>query len=239
MKKLLLVCFLVPFIGLSQTKTVVHSTRAFPKVDKVAEFEKGITAHAQKYHVGDWKWRIYKIQSGPDAGGFHIIEGPHSWDQIDRRGNLGAEHTADWNKSVAPFLTEKNSSLYATYREDLSTIQLTDYTDKIAITHYFPKPGSSNKMIEALKLLKKVFEAGNQTVAVYEASASGPLQFSLVYRYKQGLKEREAGFMKPMKERYESAHGAGSFDPYLEMIRTYVDNAWSELLFYRADLSSK
>ncbi len=39
----------------------------FPKADKVLDFEKALAAHAQKYHTGDWKWRVYEIQSGPDV----------------------------------------------------------------------------------------------------------------------------------------------------------------------------
>jgi hypothetical protein len=226
-------------MGLGQTKNVVNATRVFPKIDKVAEFEKGLANHAKKYHVGDWKWRVYQVQSGPDAGAYHISEGPNTWDQIDSRGNLGEEHMADWNKNIAQYLTDRGAVSYALYREDLSTVPLGDFSDKIAITHVFPKMGYGDKVEDAIKMIKKAWEAGNQTVAVYEASASGPAQYSFVYRYKQGLKERNDGFRKPFKERYEMANGDGSFNQYMEAARNYVDKAWSELLFYRADLSSK
>src|SRR6476620_7268957 len=105
MRKLFIVILLIPVLGIGQAKNVVNSTRVFPKIDKVAEFEKALTAHAQKYHTGDWKWRVAEIQSGPDAGGYSIVEGPLNWDQIDKRGTLGAEHQNDWNKMVAPTLT--------------------------------------------------------------------------------------------------------------------------------------
>ena len=85
MKRIFLLCMLVPLLGISQNKNVVNSTRAFPKVDKVLEYEKALAAHAQKYHTGDWKWRVFEIQSGPDAGGYHITEGPASWQDIDGR----------------------------------------------------------------------------------------------------------------------------------------------------------
>ena len=73
MRKIFLLCMLVPLFGISQNQTVVNSSRYFPKVDKVQEFEKALTAHIQKYHSGDWKWRVYEIQTGPDAGGYHIV----------------------------------------------------------------------------------------------------------------------------------------------------------------------
>ena len=95
-------CLLLPFLGFSQVKNVVNTTRVFPKQDKIAEFDKALASHAQKYHTGDWKWRVWSIESGPDAGGYMITEGPASWEGIDGRGNLGAEHTADFEKNVAP-----------------------------------------------------------------------------------------------------------------------------------------
>jgi len=201
--------------------------------------EKGLAAHAQKYHVGDWKWRVYEIQSGPDAGGYQIVEGPSTWEQIDGRGTLGAEHQNDWNKNVSAYTTDKMQSMYSIFREDLSTVQLTDYSDKIAINHVFPKPGYMDKTEEAVKKLKKVWEAGSQTVVVYEASSSGAPQLSLVTRYKQGLKERDPNFRKPMKERFIATLGEDAYNSYLENIRDYVEKSWSELLFLRTDLGSK
>jgi len=238
MKKIFLFCLLVPLLGISQ-KNVINSTRSFPKVDKVLEFEKALAAHSQKYHTGDWKWRVFEIQSGPDAGGYHITEGPTSWEAIDSRGNLGTEHNNDWNKNVAIYLTDRGGSSYSVFQDTLSTVQLTDYADKINITHIYPKIGWGNKVREIIASSKSAWQAGGESIAVYQASSSGPAQYTIVTRYKQGLKERTMNFRKPFKDRYESANGPDSFDNYLEVFRNYVTDVWSELLFYRADLSSK
>ena len=239
MRKIFLLCMLIPVLGLSQKKNVVSANRVFPKADKVLEFEKALTAHAQKYHTGDWKWRVFEIQSGPDAGGYHIVEGPNTWDQLDTRGNLGTEHNNDWNKSVTIHLADRGTNSYSVFQDTLSTVQLTDYSDKIDITHIFPKPGFGPELREGIKKFKKVWEESSQSVAVYQSSSSGQNQYALVTRYKQGLKEREAGFRKPIKERYEGVNGEDSWDDYFDMLKTSVEKIWSELLFYRADLSSK
>ena len=151
MKRIFILLLLTPLLGLSQNKTVVNVNRVFPKVDKVLEFEKALAAHAQKYHNGDWKWRVFEIQSGPDAGGYHITEGPTSWDAIDSRGNLGTEHNNDWNKNVAIYLTERNTSSYSVFQDSLSTVALTDYSDKINITHWYPKIGWGGKLNDIIK----------------------------------------------------------------------------------------
>ena len=240
MKKIkLLLCLLIPFFGISQNQTITNASRYFPKVDKVLEFEKALITHVQKFHSGEWKWRVFEIQTGPDAGGYHVVEGPKSWDQFDKRGDLGSEHMMDWNNNVAIHLTQKYSSSYSEYKTDLSTVPLENYSDKISITHIFPKPGSGNIVEESLIKVKKGWAAGNQTVAVYQSIASGPSQYTLVYRMKDGLKEMQEGYRKPFKERYEGANGAGSYEKFLEKIREASEHSWSEILIMRAELGSK
>ncbi|MDQ6756322.1 MAG: hypothetical protein M3004_05240 [Bacteroidota bacterium] len=240
MKKLFLLLFALPSLAMAQTKNVITVERVYPKQDKVQEYEKALASHVQKYHKGDWAWRVYTIETGPEAGGYHIVEGPMSWEGLDNRGNLGEAHQSDYNKGVSPFTNaDKGSSMYVTYRPDLSTVQLTDYSNKIAITHIFPKPGYTDDMEDAIKKLKKAWEAGGQSVAVYEASSSGPQQYTFVYRYKQGLKERETGFRKPMKDRYNMANGDGSWNAYTQSVRNMIDHSWSEVLFFHPELSSK
>lgn len=239
MRKVFLLLLLIPLFGISQNKNVVSAFRCFPKVDKVGEFEKALTAHAQKYHTGDWKWRVYEIQSGPDYSGYHIVEGPNSWEQFDNRGNLGAEHTNDWNKNCAIYLTDRTSSGYSEYQADLSSVPVGDFSDKINITHWYPKMGWGNKINDLLKNMKKTWDASGQSVAVFTSNSSGPNQYALVTRYKQGLKEKANDFRKPFQERYEATNGANTWDDFIDNIRNYLNDAWSELLFYRADLSSK
>jgi hypothetical protein len=239
MKRILLICLFLPVMAFAQQKNVVNASRYFPKADKVLEFEKALAAHAQKYHTGDWKWRVFDIQSGPDAGGYHITEGPASWGQIDGRGNLGNEHNNDWNKTVAIYLTDKYSSSYSVYQDTLSSVGLTDYANMINISHFYPKIGWGYKLREMFVKFRKVWESSGESIAVYQANSSGPAQFAVVTRYKQGLKEKDPNFRKPFKDRYEAIYGEDSWDSVEEVYKNYVDNVWSELLSYRADLSSK
>ena len=173
MRKLFVFWCMIPLFAISQTKNVVSSDRLFPKNDKIEEFEKALTAHAQKYHTGDLSWRVYDILSGPDAGGYMVTEGPSSWEQLDSRGDISPEHKMDFMKNVAPLTTEKNSSAFASFRADLSTVQPTDFVDKIAINHVSQKSGFAGDIENMIKKAKKAWELGSQSVAVYESSASG------------------------------------------------------------------
>jgi hypothetical protein len=237
MKKFLFLALLIPLFAVSQKPTVLSWNRYFPKNDKVPEFEKALKNHAAKYHTGDVKWRVYTIESGPDGGGYHVIEGPSTWDQVDKRGTLGPEHMNDFLKNVLPLTTEKNYMGYLVYREDLSSAQLTDFTDKISVTHVFPKPGKLSSTDETIKLLKKVWDTEKLNIVVYEMSSSGPAQLTIVTRYKDGLKERDT--RKPLKERLTAVHGDGVFDKFVASVAENVEKQWSEMLSFNAELSSK
>jgi hypothetical protein len=239
MRKMFALCLLLPFLGFSQVKNVVNTTRVFPKQDKLAEFDKALASHAQKYHTGDWKWRVWSIESGPDAGGYMITEGPASWEGIDGRGNLGAEHTADFEKNVAPLTIDRGGSSYAEFQEDLSTVQITDYADKIVINHMVAKPGKIAAIPEMMKKMKKAWQANGQSVAVYQSAVSGDPGYMTVFRLKAGLKELAEGYRKPMKDQYNAANGDGSWDQYLKDYADAVQSRWSELLVYKPELSSK
>lgn len=238
MKKILLSFLLIPAIGLGQGN-VVSTFRVFPKIDKTLEFEKAFASHAAKFHTGDWKWRVLAIESGPDAGGFHVVEGPLSWDQFDKRGTLGVAHTADWANNVMPLTIERGSTSYSEYSAELSNIGVTDYTEKVVITHMYPKSGMVVQATDLVKQLKQVWVASNESVAVYRSVASGAPEIVTVNRLKGGLKELAENFRKPMAERFDAINGAGSWTRYLSEYANAIDKRWSEMLFLRADLSSK
>ena len=217
----------------------MNTTRIFPKQEKIAEFEKALAAHAQKYHTGDWKWRVWYIESGPEAGGYMVAEGPNSWELLDGRKDLSPEHTADWAKNVAPLTQDRGDASYAEFQEDLSTVQLTDYADKILMNHMTAKPGRISAVADLIKKMKNAWQAGGQSVAVYLSVASGDPGYVTVTRLKVGLKEMATGYRKPLKDLYNTANGDGSFDQFQKDFSDAVEKRWSELLVSRADLSSK
>ncbi|NEU09745.1 hypothetical protein GZH53_15565 [Flavihumibacter sp. R14] len=239
MRKLLVLLFALPLFAVAQNNNVISVDRYFPKADKVPQFEKALAAHAQKYHKGDTKWLVLSIETGPDAGGYQVVEGPKTWDSVDKRGDLGKAHMDDWNGSVQPFLSDRVSFSYMTFRADLSSVAQTDYAEKIAVNHVFYKPGYYDEMQESITTMKKVWEQSNQSIAVYESSSSGEPQFTVVTRYKQGLKERETGFREPFPVRYKKAHGQEGWDKYVAGVREMVTRQWSELLFVKSELGSK
>ncbi|KAA2242642.1 hypothetical protein F0L74_08910 [Chitinophaga agrisoli] len=239
MRKYSFLFLLIPLFGIGQTKTVITANRVFAKNDKVSEFEQALTSHAQKYHTGDVKWRVWNIESGPDYGGYLITEGPNSWEALDGRGDISAEHTQDWIKNVLPFTEGPGESGFYDFQEDLGTVKITDYADKIIINHATANPGKIGAVRELIKKLQKVWEADSISVAVYSTVASGEPGFIMVTRLKNGLKELSGTFRKPLPDSYNAVYGAGSFETWLKDYADAVKQRWTELLIYKANLSSK
>ncbi|HEY0432386.1 MAG TPA: hypothetical protein VGC95_00860, partial [Chitinophagaceae bacterium] len=223
----------------AQTKTILTSSRLIAKNDKVTEFEKALTHHTQTYHKGDVAWRVWNIESGPDAGGYMVTEGPSNWATLDSRADISAEHTADWAKNVLPLTVGAGQNSYYDFQPDLSTVQLTDYADKILINHMTAKPGKINDLKGLIQKLKKVWEDGNESVAVYATVYSGEPGYIYSVRLKGGLKELASDFRKSTADRYNAVYGAGSFDTWLKDYAEIVQSRWSELLTYKPALSSK
>jgi hypothetical protein len=230
---------LIPVLGLGQTKTVLSSNRLFSKPEKASEFEAALASHAQKYHTGDVKWRVWSIESGPDAGGYMVTEGPSTWEILDGRGDISAAHTTDWEKNVLPLTSGQLQSAYYDFQADLGTVQLTDYADKIVINHMAARPGKIVNVKDLITRLKKVWEASKESVAVYSVAFSGEPGYITVTRLRNGLKELAVDYRKPLADRFNETNGAGSFDTWLKDYADAVQSRWSELLIYKPKLSSQ
>ena len=68
------------------------------------------------------------MKPGSDASGYHVIEGAKT-------------HMDDWFASVQHLLSDRGSNGYSVFRNDLSSVELTDYSYKIAIHYVYFKPG--------------------------------------------------------------------------------------------------
>lgn len=239
MKLASILLLLLPIFGMSQTKTLLTTHKVFAKNGATSQFEKALAAHAQKYHKGDVAWRVWAIQTGHDAGGYMISEGPTTWATLDGRGDINAEHQTDWETNVEPLTEGRGQVGYYDFQSELSTVQLTDYADKIVITHMTTKPGKVVHARALVQKLQQVWKAGSESVAVYAVASSGEPGFTLVNRLKSGMKELASDFRKPMAERFDAVHGAGAYTAWLKDYSDCIESRWAEVLIYKPALSSK
>ena len=145
---------------------------------------------------------------------------------------------ADWEKNVLPLTEGRGQSGYYDFVAELSTVQLTDYADKITISHMTSKPGKVLHTRSLIEQLKKVWVADKESVAVYSLVSSGEPGYITVTRLKNGLKELASDYRKPMTERFNAANGGTTYENWLKDYADAVQMRWSEVLVYKPLLSS-
>ena len=216
---------------------VISSYRVVPKPGHAKQLEAALSAHAKKYHKGDFSWRIGEVMSGPEAGAYHITEGPSSWTSIDGRGDLGAEHTKDYETTVLPHVEKSLPDRFMTYQTALSTVGATQWTNKVAVQHMVQKPGRGAAITEAMTKWKAIYEKAGLNVAVWRTSWSGETTFALVFRLKDGFKAFDSPpeFRKVADELF----GAGAYDKLQQAAADNYSQIWSELIEFKPDLASK
>jgi hypothetical protein len=250
MKKLATLACLValPFVALAEDaksdtakepkKNVISSYRVFVKDGHTAAFKSALAAHAQKFHNGPWKWRVYSVNSGPEEGSYQIIEGPNSWTELDDRGDLGAEHTKDYETNVLPHLDKTLPTSYLTYEADLSTVPLGAFSNKAIITHGIIKTGRLSAATDGLKAWNASWVKQGINIAVYRSFASGESEFVVVRRLRNGLKDLDADIMSSRKA-FEETGGPNAYTNAQEELTRDYSKLVAEMIEFQPDLSSK
>ena len=248
MKKLLcsMLVLLFPVIGFTQEakkeapkKETINSYRVFPKDGHDAALKAAITAHVQKFHAANWKWRVSEVLTGPDSGAYMILEGPNSWTELEGRGDLGSEHQKDYDTTITPHVDKTTPTVYATYQSDVSTTAPGAFAPtKTLITRVYPKPGRGAAYYASLKVWKKVWEKRGINVGVWSTFFSGEPGYILSFRLKNGWKDLDADGMGNRKAADEVG-GAGTFDRLQEEAARNIASTTSEMIEFRPELSSK
>lgn len=238
MKPLFPLLMLISIVSTAQDKIVISTHRILPQPDKIAALEKSLAAYTRVYQKGEWRWRVYEILSGPNAGWLHIEEGPISWEQMDDDGYLNAKAVMRFGETVIS-LSERTGAGCAMYRGELSSSALSENASDLSIEHMFYKPGTVLLMEELIGKQKKVWEETGQQVAVFQNATSGTEHFILVTRHKEGWKEKAKFNEKSFAEAYNKLYGSSAYSDHLKLMSRNVNEIWSEMVKLRADLSSE
>lgn len=248
MKKLLcsMLVLLLPIIGLSEAakkeaakKATLQSYRVMPKEGHGTALKAAIAAHAQKFHSGNWKWRVSEILSGPDAGAYGISEGPNSWTDFDGRGDLGPEHMKDYQNNIAPHVEKSTPSVYHTYQADVSTVAAGARSDtKSLINKVTVKPGRGEHYFADLKIWKKIWEKRGLNVAVWRTFYSGEFGYMIVFRLKNGWKDLDETNTST-REAADEVGGPGTYDRLMANNALNIERSVGEMIEYKPELSSK
>jgi hypothetical protein len=233
-------CLILPLAASqAQEKATMTSDRVMPKPGKDAALKKALADHVAKYHTGNWKWRVFSILSGPDAGAYMLNEGPNTWTALEGRKDISDEHTRDYEANVLPLVEGNNPALFLVFQKDLSCDSSGGKFTKALLRHIYPKPGKGPRLAEHFKTLKAVWQKLGMQVVVWTTFYSGEPQFVLSYRLPHGFVDLEQSRMKAIREGYDEIAGAGAYARYLEDLDKYVVRISEEMIELLPDVSSK
>lgn len=107
----LLTLFTISF-AFAQDKTRARVVFIKPKPDMVAEFEKGLAAHVQKFHAkATDPVTVFKVTSGKRTGEYHFVQGPYTWADMAAIQYAG-DHSDDWRKNVSKYVVSEEVHYY-------------------------------------------------------------------------------------------------------------------------------
>ena len=243
MKKLLFILTLLfiwsAAISLAQEKATISVYRVFAKPGKDDALKKAIAAHAQKFHTGKWKWRVFSVLSGADEGAYQILEGPNSWTELEGRNDISEEHMRDYDANVTPLVEKTTPAIYLRYQIELSSDSLAGPAKKTLIRRLYVKPGKGESIENYASVWKKVYEKLGVRVAAYWTFFSGEAAFILAYRLPNGFVDLEQPMGKRMRETFNEIAGNGAYDRYAEDLGSLVTKIDNEMIEYKPELSSK
>jgi hypothetical protein len=244
MKKLtgFVLALLLPIVALAQDakpSAIVSTYRVWVKDGHTDAFKKAIAEHAKKYHTGKWKWRVNEVLTGPDTGAYMIVEGPNTWTDNEDRGDLGKEHNKHYDKALTPHIEKSSAQMYAKYEAEMSTTPAANWSNKVLLTHHFPKGGRIEALSNTYKLYKPVWEKLGWNVVAWSSVASGAPQITLARRLKSGFKDFDVDGPS-FKKTFDEIHGAGTYDKTQEDYgRNASDMRFGEMIEFKPDLSSQ
>ena len=224
---------------LAQEKNTITSDRVKPKPGKDAALKKALTDHVAKYHTGNWKWRVFMVLSGPDAGAYMFNEGPNSWTTLEGRKDISDEHTRDYESNVTPLVESNAPTAFLVFQKDMSSDSIVGSMKKALLRHIYPKPGKAPRLAEYLRTWKKVWEKLGMKVVVWSTFFSGDPQFVIAYRLPQGFVDLERSIGKELREGFDEMAGAGAYARFLEDLDKYSDKVTEEMIELLPEVSSK
>jgi hypothetical protein len=210
-----------------------------PKPGKDAALKKALTDHVAKYHTGNWKWRVFSVLSGPDAGAYMLNEGPNTWTTFEGRKDISDEHMRDYESNVLPLVESHSPSLYLVYQKDMSSDSSVGKLKKALLRHVYPKPGKGPRIAEYLRTWKSVWQKLGMQVVVWQTFFSGEPRYVVAYRLPQGFVDLEQSKTKALRNGFDEIAGFGAYARYMEDLDKYVDKISEEMIELLPDVSSK
>jgi hypothetical protein len=223
----------------AQEKSTLSTYRVSPKPGKDLALKKAIADHVAKYHTGNWKWRVFKILSGPDEGSYQMNEGPNTWTTVEGRQDISEEHMRDYETNITPLVEKSTPHAYLILRREFSTDSVSNTFKKALLRHFYPRPGRGLRLMEALANWKKVWDKLGLKVTVWSSFYSGEPRWVIATRLQKGFVDLEQPMAKVLATTYDEIAGLGAYGRYLDDLGQNISRIDEEVIELLPEVSSK
>ena len=228
---------------LGQDKTRARVEIIIPKADMVAEFEKGLAAHVQKFHPkATDPVTVYMVSSGSRSGEYHFVQGPMSWADIAGKQYTG-EHSDDWTKNVAKFTKSSETHFYNFNPENSFNVS-EDELEWSIISFITLNGGTASTYQQLLKTRVDALTKAKdgRSFAIYAHSFAGrdnEHNYVNVSPLKGGLKDLDAQLFVPMSKILNDNIGPNAAVDDNKGVEVSIKKVETMLVRRMANLSSK
>jgi hypothetical protein len=243
MKKLLSLWLLVAagYFCFGQEKNLVQSILLKPKNGMGPQFETALKAHNVKFHSAPSKAFVFQFINGEKMGFYQVAFPASSWAEMDNM-KPNPAHEMDVQTAIAPKLEVNEGWIFSRRIDSLSHGDQNWEIAKSRMTYWHMKRGKMQEFAGWLRKIKLMLDDTKdpRNVTIYSKSLAGTDgQFILVTRYKDGWKEMEPNFHKPIKDLFIKAYSAAEWDSYIKVFDECVEKEETYLRVFRPDLSTK
>jgi hypothetical protein len=245
MKKILLaLLILMNAMVFAQGKTLYIVDMIKVKPGMKTAFETAWKNHVARFHNANDKRQVFEIVTGPNIGGYLIVEGPVSYADMDIVKTNAKAHAEDLEKNIAPTQEIRLNGIYRNV--DTLSYNGNIQSEKALVTVTHVKNGKmADYMAEARKaviVLNKNTRPFSNNVMVQLFSGSDPVYVS-IRNLKDGLKELEDNYggmtMSAFKDDYIKEYGQAAWDSRIKLQTDEINSRDVYVAKARKDLSSK
>lgn len=243
------VCLLAALITCSafaqqaQPYVVYDQIMLTPNPEKIAEFQKVLAEHNQKFHPeGAYDVGVFQIMTGPNSGKFIWNLGPVTWADMDKR-PMDKAHNEHWATAVAATLTTDSWATYWRHHPEFTNMSQDFELNMLRVNFYDIKRGmdSWEKVEKIMERFTKLYREHypDDVFATYSnvmASTGEGKDMAIV-----GFVDNFAamGDENPdVPEKYNAMYGEGSFEKDITTWLEVMVGESSELWMFLPDLST-
>jgi hypothetical protein len=244
-------CIIAAFLANGQGKTLYTVNVVKPKAAMKSVFEARWKQHLAKFHKTDDKRTVYEVMSGAHMGEYHIVEGPFSFEEMDKERSNGKEHGLDLEKNYFPMLEDNRFN--GTYSwDDTASYRGTVKADKFQVSVTHIKFGQMQSTLREARrsslIIAKLPTPGALSSNTYIKiwAGSDPVIIG-IRNLKDGYKELETDYYGPNRNpanafqtAYVKDYGQAAWDERQKLLNENANIASREVFIMRLrkDLSS-